>query len=239
MRRQQAGDMPAEVYTRPRYTQAEAARIIEVNSNTFGNWARGYTYMTIDGERSSRALITLAEAGAHRLLVPFVGLAEAYVLNAFRQAGVSMQRIRPALLRLKDEIGLPAPLANRRLKTDGVEILYEYGQQAQAHGDTRMAEDLSELVVVRNNQRVFTEVVADYLTTITYDGNWVSTIHLRRFGDLDVIVDPRVNYGKPTLAERGIRIDDTLSRRRAGESVSDVAWDYDLDEADVRALEPA
>lgn len=227
------------MYTRPRYAQAEAARIIAVPSATFRNWAHGYTYRTLAGERSSSPLITLAEAGDDRLMVPFIGLAEAQVLAAFRATNVPMQRIRPALERLQAEMGLPAALANRRLKTDGVEILYDYGRRAKAVGDDKTAEALGELVVVRNGQRVFTKVVQNYLTTITYAGDWIDAVHLRRFGELDVVVDPKINYGKPTLADRGVRVVDVVSRLRAGEASRQVAWDYDLHERDIFALAEA
>jgi len=232
------GAPPAEVLMRPRYTRAEAARIIAVSPATFRNWAHGYTYRTTEGVRTSPGLITLAPVG-DRLFVPFIGLAEAYILNAFRQTGVSMQRIRPALEKIQREMGLDTALANRRLKTDGVEILYEYGQVAQAQGDTKTAKDVRELVVVRNGQRVFTEVVGGYLRTIVYEGDWVSALHLYRYEDVDVVVDPRVNYGKPTLASRGIQLDHLLARMRGGESARDLAWDYDLTEEEINALAPA
>lgn len=47
--------------------------------------------------------------------VPFIGLAEAYALAAFRHAGVPMQRIRPAIDTLARELGLEHALASRRL----------------------------------------------------------------------------------------------------------------------------
>jgi hypothetical protein len=51
--------------------------------------------------------------------VPFIGLAEAYALTAFRSAGVPMQRIRPAIDALYRELGLEHALASKRLYTDG------------------------------------------------------------------------------------------------------------------------
>lgn len=98
------------------------------------------------------------------LAVPFIGLAEAYALAAFRSAGVPMQRIRPAIDALARELGLAHALASRQLYTDGAEVLYDYAQHA---GGTPEGESARELVVVRNNQRVFTEVVELYLKLST------------------------------------------------------------------------
>jgi len=62
-------------------------------------------------------------------VVPFIGLAEGYVLAALRKAGVSLQRIRPALNHLQRELGLEHALASRRLYTDGAEVLYDYAER--------------------------------------------------------------------------------------------------------------
>lgn len=83
--------------TRPLYTLREAAVVVDVHPSTLHRWARGYVFKGVDGEQhQSEALITTTGVGRGPV-VPFVGLAEAYVLAAFRAAGVPMQRIRPAL----------------------------------------------------------------------------------------------------------------------------------------------
>jgi uncharacterized protein (DUF433 family) len=83
---------------------------------------------------------------------------------------------------------------------------------------------------------VFVPVVLNYLRTVRYRDGWVELIHLPQYGRVDVIVDPRINFGKPTVATRGVRVADILSRIQAGEALSDVAWDYDLRAEDVEAL---
>lgn len=221
---------PANVFELALYTLTEAAQIADAKPTTVHRWARGYTYRTPAGDVRSEVepLITTTGVG-RRPVVPFVGLAEIYVLNAFRRAGVPMQRIRPALARLAEEMGLSAALASERLKTDGTEILYEYGATDPLSG-------VSELVVVRNGQRVFTEVIERYLGTITYDGGWVRRIGLPQFGDVSVNVDPEINWGQPTLTSIGVRVQDVLSRIRAGEDPRAVAQDFDLSRADVKQL---
>jgi hypothetical protein len=61
-------------------------------------------------------------------VVPFVGLAEGMMLAAIRQAGVPLQRIRPALVRLSEELGIEHALASRALYTDGAEVLYDFAE---------------------------------------------------------------------------------------------------------------
>jgi uncharacterized protein (DUF433 family) len=219
---------PSSVYEVPLYTLSEAAQIVDASASTVHRWARGYTYRTPGGIKvEAEPLITTTGVGRGPV-VPFVGLAETYVLNAFRRARVPMQRIRPALARLADELGIAAALASERLKTDGTEILYEYGEEDPGSG-------VSDLVVVRNGQRVFTEVVDRYLRTITYDNGWVRRIRLPQF-PVDVQVDPAINWGQPSMASVGVRVEDVLSRIRAGEDYQAVARDFNLPRLDVKQL---
>ena len=220
------------VLSRPLYTLSEAAAIVDVRPTTLHSWARGRSFKGINGvQHWSDALITTTGVGRGPV-VPFVGLGEAYVLAAFRAAGVPMQRIRPALARLEQEFGVAAALTSDRLKTDGAEVLWEY---KRAGGD---AEVVNDLVVVRNQQIVFRDVVDRYLRTITYRGGRVAIIGLPQYRT-DVVVDPLRNFGRPTVARRGVRVSDVMGRLSAGEPVADVALDYGLEIDEVTALAAA
>jgi uncharacterized protein (DUF433 family) len=143
-----------------------------------------------------------------------------------------MQRIRPAIRRLEEEMGLAQALASERLRTDGAEVLWDYGQRSD---DQAEKDAVGDLVVVRNGQLVFRPVVRDYLQRVTYRDGWARVINIGR-GKLDVTVDPCVNGGHPTLTRRGIAVADILSRIRAGETSKSVAADYDLRVSEVTAL---
>jgi uncharacterized protein (DUF433 family) len=211
-------------YTTPLYTQAEAASIIGVPANTFRNWAHGYSYKTL-GELVAvkEPLVTMAPEH-NRLRVPFIGLAEAYVLEALRSAGIPMVRIRPAVEALKRGMGLPYALLSERLKTDGVEVLYDYaGDDAESQGG-RVG-----LAVVRDKQLVFREAIEQYLRSVTYQSGFITSFEPRAFGDAVVRVDPALNAGQPSFVESGVRVEDVLRRIRAGEPIDEVSDDYGLD----------
>jgi hypothetical protein len=97
-------------------------------------------------------------------VIPFIGLAEGLVLTALRRSGVALQRIRPALSRLAADFVLDHALASRRLYTDGAEVLFDYADDE----DPDTARAVRSLVVVRNGQRVFNEVVEAYLQRVEY-----------------------------------------------------------------------
>jgi len=61
---------------------------------------------------------------------------------------------------------------------------------------------VEDLVVVRNQQRVFVPVVRDYLRTVSYQEGYVEQIRLPQYQMIDVIVDPRINSGTPTADRR-------------------------------------
>ncbi len=143
-----------------------------------------------------------------------------------------MQRIRPAIRVLEQQIGLRQALASERLRTDGAEVLWDYGQLTD---DEAERDAVGDLVVVRNGQGVFKSVVADYLRRVTYKDGWARIINVGA-GKADITVDPWVNGGEPTLSSRGVTVRDVLSRIRAGETSRAVAADYGLRLREVTAL---
>ncbi len=54
------------------------------------------------------------ESSAESIASALIGIAEAHILDVFRRVGVPLQRIRPSLDALKDELG-PHALASNRL----------------------------------------------------------------------------------------------------------------------------
>jgi hypothetical protein len=87
------------------------------------------------------------------------------------------------------------------LKTDGAEILYDFSRRSSSE-EPDAASAVEDLVVVRNQQRVFVPVVRDYLRTVSYREGYVEQIRLPQYQMIDVIVDPRINSGTPTVARR-------------------------------------
>ncbi|RWR22833.1 DUF433 domain-containing protein [Microbacterium enclense] len=91
----------------------------------------------------------------------------------------------------------------------------------------------SGLAVVRNKQGVIREVVNDYLQTISFANGLVESFRPIRYGGT-VFVDPRINSGRPSFVETGVRIIDVENRVAAGEPLDEVADDYDLDPREIR-----
>jgi uncharacterized protein (DUF433 family) len=215
------------------YGIGEAAGYLAVPRSTLATWAYGYERRRPGTSvfRADPVITAVRPERPDEPAVPFIGLAEAYALTAFRKAGVPMQRIRPAIDVLAQELGLQHALASRRLYTDGAEVLYDYAQHA---GDTPEGESARELVVVRNNQRVFNEVVDLYLRRIDFasDG-YAQLIRLPQYQAAEVTVDPDHAFGRPRFTHGGASVDDVIDLFRAGEPVDAVADEFGLSRDEV------
>jgi uncharacterized protein (DUF433 family) len=142
---------------------------------------------------------------------------------------VPLQRIRPAVDRLKTEFGLAHVLASKRLYVDGAEVLWDFGQD---ESDEREA--VMRLVVVRNNQYVFIEIIQQYLRRIDFamDG-YAGLIHLPSYDHAQVVVSPRRGFGQPVFERGGARVEDALGMFWAGESLATVAEEYGVPEVQL------
>lgn len=231
LNRQSSGDLRFDV---PLYTLTEASKYLVVPRATLATWADGYERWPAGASMVKGESIVTAFAqqrqGYARL--PFVGVAEAYVLNAFRRAGVPMQRIRPSIAWLIKNVGTHA-LASEDLFTDGAEVLWRFAQESGP--GSADDEVVRGLIVPRSGQYVFKDIVEHYLKQITFgDDKFATLIRLPRYGDADVVLDPLRGYGQPVFDRSGAKVSDALGPLQAGATFQAVADDYGVTEAELR-----
>jgi uncharacterized protein (DUF433 family) len=215
----------------PLYTLTEASRHLIVPRATIETWANGYERRPRPGAvvKGQPIITSMAPIQRGYAQLPFVGIAEAYVLNAFRRAGVPMQRIRPSIEWLVKNVGQHA-LASKDLYTDGAEVLWHFAQQS-GEGD----EVVKHLIVPRSGQYVFKDIVEHYLKQIRFgEDKYANTIRLTQYGTADVVLDPYRGYGQPIFDSSGARVSDALGPLREGETFKAVAEDYGVSEKDLR-----
>ena len=224
-------------FTVPLYTISEASTYLRIPRATLTTWADGYEQRRLK-QRSSRVvrgapIITAVEAQAsgHPRL-PFIGIAEAYVLSAFRRAGVPMQRIRPSINWLLEHVG-PHALASKDLYTDGAEVLWDFAQETGQ--DSPEGEAVRNLIVPRLGQYVFKDIVQHYLQQISFDEDkYASSIRLPQYQHANVVLDPRRSYGQPIFGNSGVKVSDAIGPLLAGENFDDVALDYGVSVSELR-----
>lgn len=197
-------------------TLTECATYLRTPLRTLHAWARPK-----DGE----PLVSVLPSAGRQTTVPFVGFAEAFVLGALRRAGVPMQRTRPVVETLNDEIGLEHALASRRVYTDGAASIFDYASSS---------DDEALLNVVRTGREHFAEVIRGYLKPITYgDDGWVARLRLPAYTQAEVTVDPTEAFGQPVVVHGGARVEDLVDRFKAGDGLAEIATDFDVPSAEV------
>ena len=88
--------------------------------------------------------------------------------------------------------------------------------------------------MVRNNQRVFSGVVEQYLQRIDFaGGGYAQLIRLPQYQVAEVTVDPDHAFGRPRFARGGASVDDVIDLFRAGEPVDTVAEEFGLSRDEV------
>ncbi len=224
-------------FTKGLYTIPQAARFVGMSAATLHTWAHGYERQVPDRKPVKKGPIVASIDGAPGgRSVPFLGLVEATVVRAFRETGLPMQRIRAALEVLANDGELPHALSSRRLYTDGAQVLFDYAQQSDD-------KQIRLLTVVASGQRVFHDVIEQYLKRITFGDEWATQLILP-ITERDLLrVVPNVAAGDPIFVNGGAPLSAVRSRAKAGESLRSISSDYgtpvdDLQEV-LRAVRPA
>lgn len=215
------GAIEDERFTRRLYTVAGAARLVGMSPSTLRTWSHGYEKNFPSRTRIKKGpVITAFENGSgDRRSIPFIGLVEAAVVQAFRNTGLPLQRIRKALEILANEGELEHALASRQLFSDGASVLYDYATRSQD-------KQLRLLTVVHTGQRVFHEVIGDYLERITFGDTWATELILPVTDRPLLRVMPEVAGGDAIFVEGGATLSAVWSRATAGEPLMSIASDF-------------
>jgi len=206
------GRDPVEI---PAYTILDAAQWLRVPQSTTRAW--------LLGQRGFQAVVEIADRKMRTL--SFRNLVELHVLAAIRREHeVPMQRIRLAVEFMQERLGVPHPLTSQRMLTDGRDILIEAFEQF--------------VNVTRRGQGELREVVQAYLARIDHDAH--GPLRLYPFSTKNVledprsiVIDPRIQFGRPCLVGTGIPTIEVADRCKAGESIASLATDYGLPEQQI------
>lgn len=208
----------------PTYSVAEAARYLKLPVGTLRSWVYGRPYPTKSGKSYFTPLIELPSSKEKQL--SFTNLIEAHVLSAIRRVHkIPLSKVRTALDYITQKFPIAHPLARREFKTDGIDLFIE------------QFEDL--IAVSREGQLAMREVLETFLNRIELDEKGLAEkfYPFSRSPNLTdprvVIIDPRISFGRPVLVGTGIPTTIIAERYKAGESLEELAEDYDCDRAKI------
>jgi uncharacterized protein (DUF433 family) len=146
-------------------------------------------------------------------------MVESRLLAEYRSRDVPVQRLRPAIVALRDEFGR-YPLAHARpfLDVDGRELVRVVQERVGL-------ERSLQLVVVRNGQLVLAVPAEQFRSSVGYVDD--EAAHIKPDARTpDVLMDPRRAFGQPAI--RVVKTESLAEDYRAGTSRDALADLYDL-----------
>ena len=208
----------------PAYTLAEAARYARLPVATLRSWVLGRQYPTAEGKAEFPPLIRPASRQPPWL--SFSNLIEAHVLRSLRaDHGISVKELRRALAFAEKSLGIDRLLLRPELRTGAGKVFIErYGE-------------LIDLTA--SGQLAMRKLFEEHLKRIEWDSSRFP-VRLYPFlsasapsGDRPIVIDPRIAFGRPVVVSKGVATSTIAERVDAGESVNDIAADYDLAQSEI------
>jgi len=208
----------------PAYTMTEAARYLRLAPATLRSWVMGRPYPKGSEMAFFNPLIQLPDPKITQL--SFWNLVEAHVLRALRtKHGVSIRAVRDALDFAQKALDIERLLLRDELCTDDQNLfLYKYGEL---------------LNLSKSGQLAMKKVLEAHLKRVEWDLQKVP-IRLYPFSNIlprdpaptsetnVIVIDPFISFGQPIVKSKGISTAVIVDRCDAGESVANIADDYDL-----------
>ncbi len=208
----------------PSYSLPEAAHYLRIPRATLRSWVAGRTYPTQKGTGFFRPLISLPDR--RHLVLSFLNIVEAHVLDAIRRKHeIPLGKVRRALDYLRRQFPSRHPLADQEFETDGINLFIErYGALINISADGQLA--------LRN-------LLEAHLRRIERDETGIA-IRLFPFTRKRqpeepklVVIDPFISFGRPVLVGTGIPTAVIAERYKAGESMDELAGDYDRQRVEI------
>jgi uncharacterized protein (DUF433 family)/transposase-like protein len=212
-----------DLLERPIYGVAQVDRLLGLSPGTARRWIDGYRR----GGKGYPPVVRVEPTGDE--LVTWGEFVETRLLSEYRDAGVSLVRMRPAIDRLREQFHPRYPLAHSRpfLDVAGRELVL------RAQEDVGLDRELL-LVVVRNDQVVLSQPAEQFIRSAEFDRRTQVVERLRPVAEIgEVVIDPLRQFGEPVV--RSVRTEVIAEQVRVGETIDGIAELYDLDRHLVEA----
>jgi uncharacterized protein (DUF433 family) len=202
----------------PAYGMAEAARYLKLPGATLRSWLVGRAYPRGDTIATFQPLIRPARKQPP--LLSFFNLIEAHVLRSLRtEHGIAIREVRKAINYAERTLKIERLLLSKALSTHaGSVFLEEYGRLIN---------------LTASGQLAMRRVLEDHLKRVEWDDRefpirlypYVST---QAIAARPIAIDPSIAFGRPVVLRMCVSTETIAGRLDAGETVADLAEDYDL-----------
>ena len=214
-----------DLLERPVYGFQQVDRLLVLHAGTAQRWIDGY-------ERRGHSyppVVRVESTGDE--IVTWGEFVEARFLAEYRDKGVPMVKMRPAIERLRERFGIKYPLAHLKPFAMGRELVEEVQEEVGLDKALR-------LVVIRSGQYLLTDPAEHFLRSVDFGGDAHTGEGIAQrlhplAGNTVVMVDPLRQFGEPVV--RSVPTAVIAEMFDAGDSVEAIADLYDLPTADVEA----
>jgi len=212
----------ADLRDAPAYQLAEAARYVRLAPATLRSWVIGRKYPVQTGRGFFEPLLRAADGTGH--VLSFNNLIEAHVLRALRtDHSVSIRSVREALDYAERQYGIDRLLLRSELATNAGELFLDrYGELVN---------------LSKSGQIAMRKLLEAYLSRVEWEKSFPVRLYPFLSAELvdgrPIAIDPAIAFGRPIIVSRSISTAVIAKRIDAGESVSEVASDYELSTQEI------
>lgn len=201
------------------YTVPEAARLTGVSPWRIRRWLRGYEFKARHGRHRSPAVWQGEHPPIdHSMALGFLDLLEVRCVDAFVKAGVTWKTLRQAHNQAQKIFGRFHPFCTNRFATDGRAIFVELREK-----NNEVA-----LYDIASVQRVFDRIIRPFLKELEFAEGEIPTRWWPMGKDRQVALDPRRNFGQPSIFREGIPTQILARSVGANRSVEEVARWFEI-----------
>lgn len=201
----------------PAYGIPEAAGYLRLPVSTLRAWLLGQHYRAGQQPKFFKPVIEIADRSERQL--SFINLVEAFVLAGIRREHeIPLPKVRKAVDYLRRAFNTKRPLADEQFETDGIDLFVE-----------KMG---SLIGATQEGQIQMREIIRDRLERVHRDPKGVPQkivlfpARPEKRGSADIVIDPRLSFGRPVLDRFGVRTAILAERFDAGDDIEVLAREY-------------
>ena len=202
----------------PVYQMNEAARLLGLPDKTLRRW--------IDGDRRFDRIIEplIRPIPTGDTDVTWGEFVEAGLLAQYRVRRLPLERLRPLIAGLREELGTIYPLAEGRpLYSDGRELLWRVQKQRGIDANLFLVVNTAQT----GYQLALSEVATHFASRVDFEPPQIGVVTRWYPGKLNgrrIVLDPRVAFGIPTIS--GVRTEMIAEFAAAGEPIAVIQESY-------------
>lgn len=210
------------------YSIGDAARLAKTSPQNVRRWLFGYS-------APGHAMRPVLGTRNDQPRLSFLDLVEIVVIARFRAGSgdqIPLARLRAAHAFARERLGIPHPFASGRFRVEGGHILHEFESTNPGPGT---------LAVDAGGNYVLPIELGEALSLFDFDDADGLAERWYPFGKhVAVVVDPEHAAGQPVMTNSNVRIETLRERWHAGQTIAELADDFELDASSIEhALQAA